>query len=204
MRDEGIQGVTRRKKRRSRRGELRAIPSPDLVERDFTADAPNRLWVGDITYVSTAEGWAYVAGIKDVCSRMCVGWEVGASLHTSLVTRALDKATSWRERTPGLVFHSDQGCQYTSILYTRALRDAGIAPSMGSVGDAYDNAMAESFMGTIKNEALNTRRFKTRAEVEQTMFAYIEGFYNPRRRHTALGNISPMEYEQQLELREVG
>jgi transposase InsO family protein len=198
MKDINVQGVTRRKKRYTPRTALRAVPAPDLVERRFEADDPNQLWVGDITYQWTGEGWAYIAALQDVCSRMCVGWAVGSSLHTTLILTALERAKQSRRPAPGLIAHSDQGSQYTSIVYTRALKDAGIQPSMGAVGTAYDNAMAESFLGTIKAEAFAGRRFETRAEVERTLFAYVEGFYNTRRRHTALGMQSPMNYEASL------
>lgn len=198
MRKEGLQGVTRRKKRGTTRRDLRAVASADLVDRNFTALAPNRLWVADITYVPTDEGFAFVAGIQDVCSRFCVGWAVGATLHTSLITRAFEMAVHRREIGNELVHHSDHGCQYTSIAFTRKLKDAGIKPSMGSVGDCYDNAMAESFMGTIKAEGLAGIHFENPDQVNRRMFAFIEGFYNPRRRHTGLGTISPMEYERRL------
>jgi putative transposase len=198
MRDIQLQGVTRRKKRYTPRSALRAVPAPDLVERRFSAPEPNQLWVGDITYQWTEQGWAYIAALQDVCSRVCVGWAVGSTLHTSLILTALERARQWRRPAPGLIAHSDQGSQYTSIVYTRALKDAGIQPSMGAVGTAYDNAMAESFLGTIKAEAFADRRFTTRSEVERTLFAYLEGFYNTRRRHTALEMQSPIDYEATL------
>lgn len=169
--------------------------APDLVDRNFMADKPNMLWVADITYVPTWSGFLYLAVVLDAFSRRIVGWSMATTLHTQLVLDALDMAL-WRRRPTGVIHHSDQGSQYTSLAFGKRCRDAGVRPSMGSVGDAYDNAMAESFFATLECELLDRRRFKTQAEARMAVFAFIEGFYNPRRRHSSLGYLSPAAYEQ--------
>jgi putative transposase len=169
--------------------------APDLVDRNFTADKPNMLWVADITYVPTWSGFLYLAVVLDAFSRRIVGWSMASSLHTQLVLDALDMAL-WRRRPSGVIHHSDQGSQYTSLAFGKRCQDAGVRPSMGSVGDAYDNAMAESFFATLECELLGRRRFKTHAEARIAVFAFIEGFYNPRRRHSALAYLSPAAFEQ--------
>lgn len=198
MRAEGLQGVTRRKKKSTTRRGRDATVAPDLVDRKFTADSPNRLWVADFTYVWTDEGWAYVAGIQDVCSRVITGYNVTDRMTVDLVLDAFRSALQRRRPGKGLIHHSDQGSQYTSLRFSQALFDAGVDPSMGSVGDALDNAMAESWMGTLKAECLDHHHFTTRDEVALAVFHYVEGFYNPRRRHTALGMRSPIDYERDI------
>ncbi len=164
-----------------------ARPAPDLVERDFGAPGPDQLWVADITYVPTWAGFLYLAGR---------GVEVMANhLRTELVLDALNMALGQR-RAPGVIHHSDQGCQYTSIAFGLRCREAGVQPSMGSVGDCYDNAMAESFFATLECELLDRVRFRTQSEATIAIFDFIEGFYNPRRRHSALGYLSPIEFER--------
>ena len=169
--------------------------APDLVERAFKAEAPNRLWVADITYIPTWSGFLYLAIVLDVFSRRIVGWSMSLTLHADVVLAALNMALAVR-KPKGVIHHSDQGSQYTSIAFGNRCREAGVRPSMGSVGDAYDNAMAESFFATLECELLDRRRFQTQAEARMAVFAFIEGFYNPRRRHSALGYLSPMAFER--------
>src|SRR5207247_10870823 len=193
----GIVGVSRRKfvtttvKRDGR-------PAPDLVERDFTAEKPDLLWVADITYVPTSAGFLYLAVVLDACSRRIVGWSMATTLATSLVLDALEMALTTR-RPNGVIHHSDQGSQYTSVEFGRRCREAGVRPSMGSVGDAYDNAMCESFFATLECELLDRRRFKTQAEARLALFDFIEGWYNPRRRPSALEHPSPLTFERRHE-----
>lgn len=197
MRQENLQGVHRRRKHHATQRSEGVAPAPDLVERDFSAPRPDRLWVADITYVPTWAGFLYVAVVLDVFSRRVVGWSMAAHLRTELVLDALEMAIWHRRPQTGLVHHSDQGCQYTSLAFGRRCREAGIAPSMGSVGDCYDNSMAESFFATLECELLDRRpTFRTRTEARIAVFDFIEGFYNTRRRHSALGNLSPMRYEE--------
>jgi len=170
--------------------------APDLVERNFTAEAPDRLWVADITYIPTWAGFLYLAVVLDAFSRRIVGWSMATSLARQLVIDALNMALSTR-RPRDVIHHSDQGSQYTSIEFGRRCRDAGVRPSMGSVGDAYDNAMCESFFATLECELIDRCRFKTQAEARRAVFEFIEGFYNPRRRHSSIGYLSPIDYERQ-------
>jgi len=197
MRQAGVAGVSRRRfvTTTVRDG---ARQAPDLVERDFTADRPNLLWVADITYIPTWAGFLYLAVALDAFSRRIVGWAMATTLHTQLVLDALNMALATR-RPKDVVHHSDQGSQYTSIAFGKRCREAGVRPSMGSVGDAYDNAMAESFFATLECELLDRRRFKTQAEARMAVFEFIEGFYNPRRRHSSLGYLSPVDYERRHE-----
>jgi putative transposase len=194
----GIRSLHRRRKFRTTRRDEEAAPAPDLVERDFAAQTPDALWVSDIKYVATWEGNLYLAATVDACTRAVVGWSMRSDLSTQLVLDALDMGMLRRRPAPGLVHHSDRGCQYTSFAFGRRCREAGIAPSMGSVGDAYDNAMAESFFATIEKELLAHRTFRTRDEARRAIFDYIEGFYNRRRRHSAIGYLSPEEFERTL------
>jgi putative transposase len=172
-----------------------ARQAPDLVDRSFVAAAPNVLWVADITYVSTWSGFLYLAVVLDVFSRRVVGWSMSTTLQTELVLAALNMALAVRQPR-GVIHHSDQGSQYTSLAFGKRCREMGVLPSMGSVGDAYDNAMAESFFATLECELLARHRFKTQAEARSAIFQFIEGFYNPRRRHSALGYLSPAEFER--------
>ena len=195
MRQAGVAGVSRRRfvvttvKDGSRQ-------APDLVDRNFTAEAPDRLWVADITYVPTWTGFLYLAVVLDAYSRRIVGWSMATTLATKLVLDALNMALLTR-RPRDVIHHSDQGSQYTSIEFGKRCCDAGVRPSMGSVGDAYDNAMCESFFATLECELLARCRFKTPAEARRTVFAFIEGFYNPCRRHSSIGYLSPIDYEHQ-------
>lgn len=179
----------------TRRDEV-ACPAPDLVERRFISDSPDRLWVADFTYVPTGEGWMYLSFVLDAYSRKVVGWSMAEHMRAELVVDALSMAVSRRNPAGGLVHHSDRGSQYTSVELGTRIREAGILPSMGSRGDAYDNAMAESFVATIKKELVHRQTWPTRALARTAIFEYIECFYNPRRRHSALGYLSPCEYER--------
>jgi putative transposase len=169
--------------------------APDLVERNFTAAAPDRLWVADITYIPTWAGFLYLAVVLDAYSRRIVGWSMATTLAKQLVLDALNMALATR-RPRDVIHHSDQGSQYTSIEFGRRCRDAGVRPSMGSVGDAYDNAMCESFFATLECELLERHRFKTQAEARSAVFEFVEGFYNLRRRHSSIGYLSPIDYER--------
>jgi putative transposase len=192
----GLEGVTRRRKHSTTTRDRDARPAPDLVDRTFVATAPNQLWVADITYVPTWVGFLYLAVVLDVYSRRVVGWAMANHLRTELVVDALNMAVGQRKPTT-VIHHSDQGCQYTSVAFGLRCREVGVKPSMGSVGDAYDNAMCESFFATLECELLDRRRFKTHAEAEMAIFDFIEGFYNTRRIHSALDYRSPIDYEQQ-------
>jgi putative transposase len=192
----GIIGVSRRKfVTTTIKGAGR--PAPDLVDRNFTAEKPDQLWVADITYVPTSVGFLYLAVVLDACSRRIVGWSMATTLATSLVLDALEMALTTR-RPNEVIHHSDQGSQYTSLEFGRRCREAGVRPSMGSVGDAYDNAMCESFFATLECELLARRRFKTQTEARMALFQFIEGFYNRRRRHSSIGYLSPVDYERRL------
>jgi transposase InsO family protein len=169
--------------------------APNELNRDFTAKRPNERWVTDITYVWTDEGWAYIAVILDLFSRAVVGWALDANLATSLPLAALRRALLRRCPNPGLMFHSDQGCQYTSTLHREVLAQHGISVSMSRRGQCWDNAVAESFFGTLKNELVHRRHWATRAELHAAVFEYIEVFYNRRRKHSSLGYKTPAEAE---------
>ncbi len=197
MREEGLEGCHHRRKRtRTTLRDPLAVPAPDLVERDFTPDAKDRLWVADISYVPTWEGFDYLAFILDAYSRRLVGWAMADHLRAELVVDALRMAIWRRDPAAGLIHHSDQGSQYTSISLGQKLEEAGIVSSMSSVADPYDNAMAESFVATLKRELLDRRSWPTREEVRTAMFEYFEVFYNRQRIHSALGYQSPADYER--------
>ncbi len=172
-------------------------PATDLVERQFRPTAPNMLWVADITYLRTGEGWLYLAAVQDAYSRQIVGWAMATHTRASLVVDALEMALARRRPDPGLVHHSDQGSQGVSLAFGKAAGEAGIAVSMGSRGDAYDNAVAETFFATLKKELVNRRSWPLRLELQSAVFEYIEAFYNRQRRHSTLGMLSPTAYEQQ-------
>jgi putative transposase len=193
-----LEGISRRRKYRSTR-DKDARPAPDLVDRNFVATAPNQLWVADITYVPTWMGFLYLAVVLDVFSRRIVGWAMENHLRTELVVDALNMAIGQRQPST-VIHHSDQGCQYTSVGFGLRCREVGVKPSMGSVGDAYDNAMCESFFATLECELLDRRRFKSHPEARLAIFDFIEGFYNTRRIHSALDYRSPVEYEQREQM----
>jgi len=195
MQAAGVAGVSRRAFVTTTRRDLAARPAPDLVQRTFTADGPDRLWVADITYIATWAGFLFLAVVLDAWSRRVVGWAMAAHLRTELVLDALNMAIGQRRPT-AVIHHSDQGCQYTSIAFGQRCREAGVRPSMGSVGDAYDNALCESFFATLECELLDRRRFATQVEARLAVFEFIEGWYNPHRRHSALDYESPISYEK--------
>ena len=196
MRAEDLQGVSRRKAPRTtqRRPEAETQPLPDLVQRDFTATRPNELWVADVTYVPTWAGFLYLAVVLDAWSRKIVGWAMATHLRTELVLEALQLAVKQR-RPQGVIHHSDHGSQYTSLAFGRRCREAGVRPSMGSVGDCFDNALCESFFATLECELLDRTSFRSPAEAKPVVFQFIEGWYNPDRRHSALDYLSPNRYE---------
>jgi putative transposase len=169
-------------------------PAPDLVKREFKAIGPNQLWVADMTYVPTWAGFIYLAVVLDVWSRRVVGWAIGESMTAELVLAALNMALQQR-KPEGVIHHSDQGSQYTSVAFGERCKKMGVRPSMGTVGDAYDNAMAESFFASLECELIDRKSWQTKTEARLALFTYIEAWYNPRRRHSALGYLSPTNYE---------
>ena len=195
MQTAGLVGVSRRAFVTTTRRDRAARPAPDLVQRTFTTDGPDRLWVADITYIATWAGFLFLAVVLDAWSRRVVGWAMAAHLRTELVLEALNMAIGQRRPT-AVIHHSDQGCQYTSLAFGQRCRETGVRPSMGSVGDAYDNALCESFFATLECELLDRRRFATLVEARLAIFEFIEGWYNPHRRHSALDYESPIRYEK--------
>ncbi|ODT94602.1 MAG: transposase [Pseudonocardia sp. SCN 72-86] len=194
MRRAGLAGLPGRKRRRAVHD---TAFSADLVDRNFTRPAPNQLWVTDITEHPTREGKVYCAVVLDVHSRRVVGWSIDSSQTAALATNALSMAISNRSPLPpGTLIHSDHGVQFTSWAFTRRAKESGLVPSMGSVGDCYDNAVIESFWGRVQTELLDRRRWRTRIELANALFEYIEMFHNRRRRHSALGMLTPIEYEK--------
>ena len=197
MRELDIEGVTRRRfKTGTTKREARARPAPDLVDRDFSAGGPDRLWVADITCVPTRAGWLYLAVVLDAWSRRIVGWSMATHMRAELVDDALWMAVRGRRPEAGVIHHSDQGSQYTSLGFGQRCREAGVIQSMGSVGDAYDNAMCESFFATLECELIDRQRFFTAVEARREVFSFIEGFYNTRRLHSSLGYESPANFEK--------
>lgn len=192
----GLQGIKRRKRWSCTVRDETARPAPDLVDRRFVADAPDQLYVADITYVPTAVGFAYLAVVLDVFSRRIVGWRIADHQRATLVIDALKAALAVRRPGGVVVHHSDQGTQYSSREFELACRAAGIDRSMGTVGDCFDNAMAESFFGTLEDELFDRHRFRNRRHATLKIADYIDGFYNRQRRHSSLGNLSPATYEQ--------
>jgi putative transposase len=196
MRVAGLRGVSRRRGFVvTTRRDPKQHAAPDLVNRKFVADGPNQLWVADMTYVPTWAGFIYLAMVLDVWSRRVVGWAIGDHMTADLVLAALNMAIT-RRRPKGVIHHSDQGSQYTSVAFGQRCAKMGVRPSMGSVGDAYDNAMAESFFASLECELIDRRSFQSKAEARLALFTYIEGWYNPRRRHSALGRVSPIHFER--------
>jgi putative transposase len=195
MRQAGLQGISRRRFVTTTRRDEAAQPAPDLVERRFEAAGPNQLWVADITYIPTWAGFLYLAIVLDVFSRRVVGWAMEGHLRTELVLQALQMAIS-RRRPGSVIHHSDQGCQYTSLAFGKRCEQLGVRPSMGTVGDAYDNAMAESFFATLECELLDRTHFETQREGYFGVFEWLEGWYNPHRRHSSIGYLSPIEFER--------
>jgi putative transposase len=197
MRRAGITGMVARKRGRTTIRVPGVRVCEDLVDRAFLAAAPNRLWVADITYLRTWEGWLYLVAVQDVFSRRIVGWSMADHMRADLVTDALQMALAQRRPAPGLIWHSDQGSQFVSLAFGQQARAAGIAQSMGSRGDCFDNAVAESFFATLKKELIHGRSWPSKAELRTEVFDYIEVFFNRRRRHSTLGFLSPAQFENQ-------
>jgi putative transposase len=195
MRRAGLSGQLRRRRGKTTIRVQGVRTAPDLVERDFNPTEPNRLWAADITYIRTWEGWLYLASVMDLYSRRIVGWALADHLRAELVVDALEMAVARRRPDAGLVHHSDQGCQYTSLVFTRRCRAVGIDVSTGSRGDCFDNAVLESFHASLKKDLIHRRSWSTKAEARTAVFEYIEAFYNRRRRHSTLGMVSPVEFE---------
>lgn len=196
LRGAGLAGCHRRKGTTTTRRGADTAPADDRVQRDFTAIAPNRLWVADITDIPTWAGFLYLAVILDVFSRRVVGWAMADHLRAELVVDALDMAVARRRPDAGVIHHSDHGSQYTSLAFGQRLRDAGLIASRGSRGDCYDNALMESFFATLECELLGGRAFATHRMARSALFDYLEGFYNTERRHSALDYLSPRDYER--------
>jgi putative transposase len=196
MRLAGIEGIYRRRRRGCTRRNPEAIPSADLVGRAFDPDRPDRLWVMDVTEHPSREGKVYLAVVLDAWSRRVVGWSIADHLRTELVVDALQMAIWRRQPADGqTIAHSDHGSQYTSWAFGRRLRSAGLLGSMGSIGDCYDNSVAESFFGTLQLELLDEHRWDTRRQLALALFDWIETWYNPQRRHSYCGQLSPTDYE---------
>jgi putative transposase len=195
MREAGISGLIRRRRGRTTIRVPGVRVCEDLVDRAFAAEAPNRIWVADITYLRTWQGWLYLVAVQDLYSRRIVGWSMADHMRTELVTDALAMALAQRRPGPGLIWHSDQGSQFVSLAFGQQARAAGIAQSMGSRGDCYDNSVAESFFATLKKELVDRRSWPEKAELRTEIFDFIEIFYNRRRRHSTLGMRSPVHYE---------
>lgn len=196
MRQAGLVGVHRRKFSGTTRRDPKRETYPDLVERRFSANEPNRVWVADVTQHETDEGWLYLAVIIDVYSRLVVGWSFAERFTAELVLAALEMALWNRQPAEGVIHHSDHGSQYTSLAFGQGLEHSNVLGSMGSVGDALDNAVAESFFATLQTELLDRYTWPTRQSLRSALFEFIHVFYNRQRRHSTLGYLSPSEFEK--------
>lgn len=196
MRTAGLVGCHRRRRGGLTRRDPKAGPIPDLVARRFTAAEPDATWTADITQIPTGQGWLYLAVVLDVFSRRIVGWAMAEHMRTELVIDALAMAIRQRQPKVGVIHHSDQGSQYTSISFGQHARAAGVQPSVGAVGSCFDNAVTESFFATLECELIDRTRFTTRDQARSAVFDFIEGWYNHHRRHSYLGYLSPAEYER--------
>lgn len=203
MREHGLVGASPRRFRRTTDSNHDSPIAPDLVARDFDPEAPNKVWAADITYVRTWEGWTYLAVVIDLYSRRVVGWATADHMRTELVLSALTMAFDARRPAPGLIHHSDRGSQYASHAHRRALERMGARCSMSRKGDCWDNAVIESFFGTLKQELLYRQAWPTRRAADRAIDDYIDRFYNPRRRHSYLDYVSPLEYEIKTDRRRV-
>jgi putative transposase len=195
MRDAGLAGQLKRRRGKTTIRVAGVRTAPDLVERDFDPTTVNRLWSADITYIRTWQGWLYLASVMDLYSRRIVGWSLADHLRAELVVDALEMAVARRRPDAGLVHHSDQGSQYTSLVFTRRCKAVGIDVSLGSRGDCYDNSPHESFHASLKKDLIHRRAWPTKAEARTAVFEYVEAFYNRRRRHSRLGMLSPVDFE---------
>jgi putative transposase len=198
MRLAGLSGLVPKRYRRTTIRVPGVRIADDLVDRSFTPTGPNELWCADIKYVRTGQGWLYLGAVMDCYSRMIVGWSMRHDLEAELVADALEMAIARRRPKPGLVHHSDQGSQYVSLRFGERCREIGIHQSMGSKGDCFDNAVAESFFATLEKDLLRRRSFATKQDARTAVFDYIETFYNPIRLHSTLGYVSPVEYEKMM------
>lgn len=200
MRERDLRGRVRRRYRTTTKSDARHPVAPNLLQREFSAERPDQIWVGDITYLWTREGWLYLAVLIDLYSRIVVGWSMSSRMPVDLTLAALEMAVGRRGISAGLIHHSDRGSQYTAKAYQKRLLELGARPSMSRKGDCYDNAVAESFFHTLKNELMDEMPFRTRAEARTKLFDYIEVFFNRQRRHSTLGYVSPAEFEQLAEV----
>lgn len=196
MRENNLHVKTTRRFKVTTNSDHKRPVAPNLVKRNFTADAPDRLWTGDITYIPTAEGWLYLAVVLDVYSRRIVGWSMNHRMTDDLVVAALKNALLRRRAMAGFIFHTDRGSQYCSKRFRALVAGCGGTQSMSATGCCYDNAITESFFGTLKRELVHHCSFRSRQEAQSRIFRYIEGFYNRKRRHSSLGYVSPEEFEQ--------
>lgn len=204
MREQQLRAKNVRRKARKTESTHTFPIAPNLLARDFTADAPNKKWMSDMTFIATHEGWLYLAGIIDAYSRKLIGWAMGKDHDATLVKQALEMALLQRHPEAGLVHHSDRGSEYASKSYQEMLHQRGIQVSMSRKGDCYDNALIESFWGSLKEEGIGQTIYQTREEAKTALFDYIEVFYNRKRKHSSLGYLSPVEYEKQGILRKKG
>lgn len=201
MRQHGLRARPRRRRLPPDRGERQAgAVAPNLLDRSFEADAPNRKWIADFTYIRTTEGWLYVAAVIDLYSRRVVGWSMSATMTAQFVADALVMAIWRRGRPDALLHHSDRGSQYTSEQFQRLMADHGVTCSMSRAGNCWDNAAMESFFSSLKTERVSRKTYRTRNEARADVFDYIERFYNPKRRHSTIGYVSPMEFEMNVGL----
>jgi len=196
MRENGLKVKTVRRFKVTTNSDHKRPVAPNLVKQQFTAQAPNRLWTGDITYIPTAQGWLYLAVVLDVFSRRIVGWSMNQRMTDDLVGAAFTNAQVRRRTVPGFIFHTDRGSQYCSKRFRTLVEKAGGIQSMSASGCCYDNAITESFFGTLKRELVHHCSFGTRQEAQSRIFRYIEGFYNRKRLHSAIGYLAPEQFEQ--------
>ena len=201
MRENGIAAKTRRKFKVTTLSRHQLPVAPNLLQQSFSADRPNRAWSSDITYISTGEGWLYLAMVKDLCTKSVVGWAMRDDLGRELALDAFKQAVMRRQPLPGLIFHSDRGVQYACSDFRELLARHEVLQSMSGKGNCYDNAISESFFGTMKKELIYISRFSTRAEAREAIFEYIEVFYNRQRRHSSLGYLSPAEFERRFDIK---
>jgi putative transposase len=198
MREQGLSAARRRHRTITTHSEAGARVAPNVVDQDFSATCPNEKWTGDITAIWTYEGWLYLAVVLDLYSRRVIGWAMAATQDEALIEQAFRMALLARHPSAGVLFHSDRGSQYTSDAYRALLADVGATVSMSRTGNCYDNAVTESFFGTLKGECVERTSFQTRGQARQIIFEYVECFYNRMRRHSSLGYVSPVTYEQRV------